>query len=69
MTRPLVLIVAPNPFGDAARSFECDFWLRTRSGHLASFTNLVRLVNPVGNTQPRLANPWKTVRSLAGSYL
>lgn len=69
MTRPLVLIVAPNPFGESSPSYESDFWLRTRSGHLASFSNLVRLVNPVGSSQPRLANPWKAVRSLAGYFL
>ena len=70
MTRPLVLVVAPNPFDEAATPpYESDFWLRTRSGHLASFSNLIRLLNPVGASRPRLANPWKEVRSLAGYYL
>jgi tRNA A37 methylthiotransferase MiaB len=69
MQRPLVLIAATNPYGDAAASYESDLWLRTRSGHLASFSNLVRLVNPVGATQPRLENPGKAARSLAGYYL
>lgn len=70
MTRPLVLVVAPNPFEEAATPpYESDLWLRTRSGHLASFSNLIRLLNPVGASRPRLANPWKEVRSLAGYYL
>jgi radical SAM superfamily enzyme YgiQ (UPF0313 family) len=68
--RPLVLVVAPNPFEDAkAPAYESDFWLRTRSGHLASFSNLVRLFNPVGASQPTLVNPMKAARPLAGYYL
>lgn len=68
--RPFVLVVAPNPFEDArAPAYESDFWLRTRSGHLASFSNLVRLFNPVGGSQPSLGNPWKAARPLAGYYL
>jgi radical SAM superfamily enzyme YgiQ (UPF0313 family) len=68
--RPLVLVVAPNPFEDAAApAYESDFWLRTRSGHLASFANLVRLFNPVGASRPPLTNPWRAVRPLAGYYL
>jgi tRNA A37 methylthiotransferase MiaB len=67
--RPLVLVVAPNPFGDGgAPSYESDFWLRTRSGHLASFSNLVRLFNPVASAQ-QLGNRGKASRSLAGYYL
>lgn len=68
--RPFVLVVAPNPFGDAgAPSYESDFWLRTRSGHLASFANLVRLFNPVGASQQQLGNRWRAARPLAGYYL
>jgi radical SAM superfamily enzyme YgiQ (UPF0313 family) len=68
--RPLVLVVAPNPFEDAtAPAFESDFWLRTRSGHLASFSNLVRLSNPVGASRAPLANAMKAARPLAGYYL
>jgi hypothetical protein len=69
MERPLVLIAATNPYGGTASSYESDLWLRTRSGHLASLSNLVRLVNPVGATPPRLENPGKAARSLAGYYL
>jgi radical SAM superfamily enzyme YgiQ (UPF0313 family) len=62
--------VAPNPFEDArTQAFESDFWLRTRSGHLASFSNLVRLFNPVGSSRPPLVNPGRAVRPLAGYYL
>lgn len=68
--RPLVLVVAPNPFEDAkAPAYESDFWLRTRSGHLASFSNLVRVFNRVGASQVSLVNPWKAARPLAGYYL
>lgn len=68
--RPLVVVVAPNPFEDASTAaYESDFWLRTRSGHLASFSNLVRLFNPVGRTHPRLENPVRAARPLAGYYL
>lgn len=68
--RPLVLIVAPNPFEeDRAPAFESDFWLRTSSGHLASFSNLVRLFNPVGVLKGPLMNPVKAARPLAGYYL
>ncbi len=68
--RPFVLVVAPNPFEDAsAQAYESDFWLRTRSGHLASFSNLVRLFNPVGASKPSLDNRWKAIRPLAGYYL
>lgn len=68
--RPFVLVVAPNPFEDArAQAYESDFWLRTRSGHLASFSNLVRLFNPVGASRPPLDNRWKAARPLAGYYL
>jgi radical SAM superfamily enzyme YgiQ (UPF0313 family) len=68
--RPFVLVVAPNPFEDAkAPAYESDFWLRTRSGHLASFSNLVRRFNPVGGAQPPQGNRWKAVRPLAGYYL
>ncbi len=68
--RPFVLVVAPNPFEDArAPAYESDFWVRTRSGHLASFSNLVRLFNPVGVSQAPLANRWKAARALAGYYL
>lgn len=68
--RPFVLVVAPNPFEDSrAPAYESDFWLRTRSGHLASFSNLVRLFNPVGTSQPPLGNRWKATRPLAGYYL
>jgi radical SAM superfamily enzyme YgiQ (UPF0313 family) len=68
--RPLVLVVAPNPFDEAGSpTYESDFWLRTRSGHLASFSNLVRLFNPVGASQPAPANPMRAARSLAGYYL
>lgn len=68
--RPLVLVVAPNPFGEGTGSgYEADFWLRTRSGHLASFSNLVRLFHPVGATPPALVNPWRAARPLAGYYL
>lgn len=67
--RPLVLVVAPNPFDDAgAPAYEADFWLRTRSGHLASFSNLVRLFNPVGSS-PAPVNRWKATSPLAGYYL
>jgi radical SAM superfamily enzyme YgiQ (UPF0313 family) len=62
--------VAPNPFEDArTQAFESDFWLRTRSGHLASYSNLVRLFNPVGSSRPPLVNPGKAARPLAGYYL
>lgn len=65
-----MLVVAPNPFDEAATPpYESDFWLRTRSGHLASFSNLIRLLHPVGASRARLANPWKEVRSLAGYFL
>src|SRR5512142_2881886 len=68
--RPLVLVVAPNPFEDAqAPAYESDFWLRTRSGHLASFSNLVRLFNPIGASRPALSSPVKATRPLAGYYL
>lgn len=68
--RALVRIVAPNPFQDAAtQAFESDFWLRTRSGHLASFSNLVQLLNPVGSSRKALVNPGKAARPLAGYYL
>jgi radical SAM superfamily enzyme YgiQ (UPF0313 family) len=68
--RPLVLVVAPNPFDDAtAPSYEADFWLRTRSGHLASISNLMRLFNRVGSSQPALVNGGKAARPLAGYYL
>jgi len=68
--RPFVLVVAPNPFEDARTpAYESDFWLRTRSGHLASFSNLVRLFNPVGGGSQPLGNRWKAARSLAGYYL
>ncbi len=68
--RPLVLVVAPNPFEDAtAPAYEADFWLRTRTGHLASFANLVRLFNPVGGSPASLVNPVKAARPLAGYYL
>jgi len=68
--RPFVLVVAPNPFDDAsAQAYESDFWLRTRSGQLASFSNLVRLFNPVGASQSRLGSPVKMARPLAGYYL
>jgi radical SAM superfamily enzyme YgiQ (UPF0313 family) len=70
MAMPLVLIAAPNPFDEGSTPpYESDFWLRTGSGHLASFSNLIRLLNPVGASRPRLANPWKQVPSLAGYYL
>jgi radical SAM superfamily enzyme YgiQ (UPF0313 family) len=68
--RPFVLVVAPNPFEDAStQAYECDFWLRTSSGHLASFSNLVRLFNPVGRSKPTLDNRWKAIRPLAGYFL
>src|SRR5512142_1209759 len=68
--RPLVLVIAPNPFEDTkAPAYESDFWLRTRSGHLASFSNLLRLLNPVGASPARLENPVKAARPLAGYYL
>jgi radical SAM superfamily enzyme YgiQ (UPF0313 family) len=68
--RPFVLVVAPNPFEDARTpAYESDFWLRTRSGHLASFSNLVRLFNPVGSSRAPLENPGKAARPLAGYYL
>lgn len=68
--RPLVVVIAPNPFEDAeAPAYEADFWIRTRSGHLASFSNLVRLFNPVGGSEPRLSNPVRTAHPLAGYYL
>jgi radical SAM superfamily enzyme YgiQ (UPF0313 family) len=68
--RPFVLIVAPNPFEDArAPGYEADFSLKTRSGHLASFSNLVRMFNRVGNSQTPLVNRGKAARSLAGYYL
>jgi radical SAM superfamily enzyme YgiQ (UPF0313 family) len=68
--RPLVLVVAPNPFEDArAPAYEADLWLWTRSGHLASFPNLVRLFNPVGASQPLVASRWKAARPLSGYYL
>jgi len=69
--RPLVLVVAPNPFGDDARApaYESDFCLWTRSGHPASLSNLVRLFNPVGSSRGPLGNRWGTARPLAGYYL
>lgn len=68
--RPFVLVVAPNPFEDVTTPpFEADFWLRTRSGHLASFSNLLRLFNPVGRSRAPLVNPVKAARPLAGYYL
>lgn len=68
--RPFVLVVAPNPFEDSRTpAYESDFWLRTRSDHLASFSNLVRLFNPVGRSQGPLENPMKAIRPLAGYYL
>ncbi len=68
--RPFVLVVAPNPFEDArAPAYESDFWLRTRSGHLASFSNLLRLFNPIGASRPALSSPVKATRPLAGYYL
>lgn len=68
--RPFVLVVAPNPFEDGkAPAYESDLWLRTRSGHPASFSNLVRLLNPVGASRARLANRWTAAHPLAGYYL
>src|SRR5512133_1364737 len=68
--RPLVLVVAPNPFQDSkVQAYESEFWLRTRSGHLASFANLVRLFNPIGASAVRLENTAKAARPLAGYYL
>ncbi len=68
--RPLVLVVAPNPFEDAsAPAYESDFWLRTRSGHLASFSHLVRQFNPVGGSAAPSLNRWKAAPPLAGYYL
>lgn len=68
--RSFVRVVAPNPFEDArTQAFESDFWLRTRSGHLASFSNLVRLFNPVGASRSPLPTPGKAARPLAGFYL
>lgn len=66
--RPLVLIVAPNPF-EEGRAYESDLWLRTRSGHPASFSNLIRLFNPVGSSTVRLADRWVAAHPLAGYYL
>ena len=55
--KPHVLVAAPNPFGDAAAPpWESEFHLRTQSGHLASFSNLVRLFNPVGASKAPLGN-------------
>jgi hypothetical protein len=68
--RPFVLVVAPNPFEDAKTpSYESDFWLKTRSGHLASFTNLVRSFNPVGASRQPMENRGKAAHPLAGYYL
>jgi radical SAM superfamily enzyme YgiQ (UPF0313 family) len=69
--RPFVFVVAPNPFEDGARApyYESDFWLRTRSGHLASFANLARLFNSVGLSTAPVASRWKAARPLAGYYL
>lgn len=68
--RPLVLVVAPNPFEDArAPSTEFDFWVRTRPGHLASFSNLIHQFNPVGASRQPPVNPGKSARPLAGYYL
>lgn len=68
--RRLVLVVAPNPFEDTrAPAYESEFWLRTRSGHLASLSNLLRLFNPVGASRPALSSPMKATRPLAGYYL
>jgi radical SAM superfamily enzyme YgiQ (UPF0313 family) len=68
--RPLVLVAAPNPFADArAPAHEFDFWVRTRSGQLASFANLVHQFNRVGASRPVTVNPGKTARPLAGYYL
>ncbi len=66
--RPVVLVVAPNPFEETP-GFEADFCLKTRSGHLASFSNLVRLFNRIGLSQTPLGNRGKASRSLAGYYL
>lgn len=68
--RPFVFVVAPNPFEDAETPpYETAFWLRTRSGHLASFSNLLRLFNPVGAARTPILNPVKAARPLAGFYL
>jgi hypothetical protein len=68
--RPLVLVVAPNPFEDEqTRAYESDLWLRTQSGHPASFSNLTRLFNPVGASQVRLSHRWAATNPLAGYFL
>jgi radical SAM superfamily enzyme YgiQ (UPF0313 family) len=68
--RPFVLVVAPNPFEDArAPAYDFDFCLKTRSGHPASLSNLVRVFNPVGSSRSPLANRWEAAHPLAGYYL
>lgn len=68
--RPRVLILAPNAFASPdSTSYEVEFRLRTRSGHLASFSNLVRLFNPMGDAPPELDNSWREAPSMAGYYL
>ncbi len=68
--RPFVLVVAPNPFENAtAPAYDLDLCLRTRSGHPASLSNLVRVFNPVGSSRSPLANRWEAARPLAGYYL
>ena len=70
MRGPRVLIFAPNAFASpGSTSYEVEFRLRTRSGHLASFSNLVRLFNPIGDKPPELDNSWREARSMAGYYL
>lgn len=67
MTRPSVLVYAPNPFADpSTATFESGFCLKMRSGHLASFGNLVRSFTGI---HPPMENRWREVRPLAGYYL
>jgi radical SAM superfamily enzyme YgiQ (UPF0313 family) len=69
MRKGSVVIVAPNSFERViGRSWENQFQIATKTGHLASLTNLDTLFNrPVASIE--LDRGWKSTNPMAGYYL
>lgn len=67
--KPAVVIVAPNSFERVLGcSWENQFQLITKSGHLASLTNLDRIFNS-DVRHAELDKGWKSTNPMAGYYL
>lgn len=68
-TKGSVVIVAPNSFERViGRSWENQFQIVTKTGHLASLTNLDALFNSPA-TSVCLDRGWKSTNPMAGYYL